>query len=404
MLWEHPRIAESLVRTFSSTIPDRSLDDGLLQQVNRGAYERDFSVNSEGLIPERASITYIKAATKLGGLRNYSKEGKNLSLKEFANNAPRLLEPKNFSWNINCGLTEWNVDFSKFKTPPKWKGNSLMGEGTFLYGLLWEGGTSKFMPSDSDFQEWNTWINDDHKQCCNDTEVGCLGFDTRNHIRVRYRAKITPDPFDSAYYNATQGTRIGELYSQESLNAGIISHQLILQADVETTAGDLGWFGLGDEDYTAESIADFGIIINNLTTGDSDEIQLALPAGKSTASYNYAFPKAGLYSIFVYLKSISVNGILVSTPLKENIEDAGGDWIKASHPIRTLVYVSPTPNSFNNYILLEDSEPLPNDTDAETFILKDDAGDEGDDEDDENNLWPVIMFGGLVAAGVMLTR
>ena len=49
MLWEHPRLAESLVQSFRSSqqIPDRSLSDGLLQQINRTAYERDFSVNSE---------------------------------------------------------------------------------------------------------------------------------------------------------------------------------------------------------------------------------------------------------------------------------------------------------------------------------------------------------------------
>ena len=45
MLWEHPRLAESLVQSFRSTneIPERSLTDGLLQQINRTAYERDFS-------------------------------------------------------------------------------------------------------------------------------------------------------------------------------------------------------------------------------------------------------------------------------------------------------------------------------------------------------------------------
>ena len=44
MLWEHPRLVESLVQSFRSTneIPERSLTDGLLQQINRTAYERDF--------------------------------------------------------------------------------------------------------------------------------------------------------------------------------------------------------------------------------------------------------------------------------------------------------------------------------------------------------------------------
>ena len=198
------------------------------------------------------------------------------------------------------------------------------------------------MPYNHKFKGWNSWIYDDHQQCCDESPALCLTYDTRNHVRARYRAKITPDPLDSAYYDATKGTRIGEIYSQESLSEGIISHQLVIEAEVETTAGDLGWFGIGQEDYAGEAIATFGILIRNLTTGASDEVQFDIVSGDSVGSYNYAFPNAGLYSIFIYLKGIEVNGILVSTPLKEKIQDAGGNWIYASHPIRTLVYVSPS--------------------------------------------------------------
>lgn len=400
MLWEHPRLAESLVQSFRSTneIPDRSLKDGLLQQINRNAYERDFSVNSDGEIPQRAQTTYNNAATTLGGLRNYSLSG-GLTAEKFANIAPRLLEGKTFDWDISCGVRAgWNITYKKRSLE-----NLEFGNGATAWGLVWEGGTYSFMPSDSTFKSWNSWIYDDHKQCCDDSETACLFYDTRNHVRARYRAKITPDPLDSAYYDAQKGTRIGELYSQESLSEGIISHQLVIEADVETTAGDLGWLGLGDESFASEAIATFGIIIHNLTTGDSDEVQFDILSGTSTGSYNYAFPQAGLYSIFIYLKSLSVNGILVSTPLKDEIQERDGNWIKASHPLRTLVYVSPSPNWTNEYIPVVDSEPLKDDSEKEESVLVDDQ-DSNDDEEEETAVWPWVMAGGLAVIALTLAR
>ena len=401
MLWEHPRLAESLVQSFRSSqqIPDRSLSDGLLQQINRTAYERDFSVNSDGEIPQKAQTTFNNAATTLGGLRNYSLSG-GLTAEKFANTAPRLLEGKTFSWDVSCGLTSgWEVEYKKRSLD-----NLKFGNGATAWGLVWEGGTYSFMPSDTDWKSWNSWVYDDHQQCCDDSASACLFYDTRNHVRARYRAKITPDPLDSAYYDATKGTRIGEIYSQESLSEGIISHQLVIEADVETTAGDLGWLGLGDESFTAEAIASFGVIVRNLTTGESDEVQFDILSGTSTGSYNYAFPKAGLYSIFIYLKSIAVNGILVSTPLKDEIQERGGNWIKASHPMRTLVYVSPSPNWTNNYIPVVDAEPLKDETVKDESVLINDQSSDSDDSDDETVMWPWVMAGGLAVVAFTLAR
>lgn len=398
MLWEHPRLAESLVQSFRSTnkIPERSLTDGLLQQINRTAYERDFSKNSEGEYPAWAKTTFETAATKYGGLLNYPKEGKGMTLSKFTE-APRLLESKTFSWDIACPFN-WEIDYKSTDL------EKLDFNGTTAWGLVWEGKTYSFMPYNHKFKGWNSWIYDDHQQCCDESPTLCLSFDTRNHVRVKYRAKITPDPLDSAYYDATKGTRIGEIYSQESLSEGIISHQIIIEAEVETTAGDLGWFGISQENYTGEAIATFGILIRNLTTGASDEVQFDIVSGDSVGSYNYAFPNAGLYSIFVYLKSIEVNGILVSTPLKEKIQDYDGSWIYASHPIRTLVYVSPSPDWDMSYIPVVDSPSVPDDAPESKSVLIDENGNESEEEEEETPVWPFLALGGLGIVALTMAR
>ena len=99
-----------------------------------------------------------------------------------------------------------------------------------------------------------------------------------------------------------------------------------------------------------------------------------------------------------------MNGILVSTPLKDEIQERGGNWIKASHPMRTLVYVSPSPNWTNNYIPVVDAEPLKDETVKDESVLINDQSSDSDDSDDETVMWPWVMAGGLAVVAFTLAR
>jgi hypothetical protein len=312
------------------------------------------------------------------------------------------MQPHTFDWDVDCwvgtGYTSGN-----YLTVQYWEADSWVISSNAQNGALWEGGTHNRNPDSDGLTEWNKWIYDDHHACCDDSEVACLGFDIRNHVRVRYRAKITPDPLSSSYYEPTTGANMGEIYGSDSTSAGIIPHQLVIEADVATTRGDLGWFGLGEEGYTDEMIADFGIIIKNLTTGEDKYLDLSIVGGSSTGSLTYALPSAGLYYVFVYLKNAGPSAITVSTPLKDYLERGGvssGHTIKASHPMRMMLYVSPTPTQEEfTFVPVTDTMPEESMEQSEEFIL---VKDEENGQDTEDNKWVAYVVGGLIIGSLVM--
>jgi len=409
MLWEHPLLAESLRKSFrSSVVAERNLDDSLLQTLNRSAYLRDFAYK-DNTITEAGNTTWNNALNSLSAIRNYG-SGRNRwggvvnTAKGFAENPPNLMQPHTFSWDVDCwvgtGYGEGN-----------WLGISYWNAGSYwnlentVIGSLWEGYSREGNPHTDELTEWNKWIYDDHHACCDESELSCLSFDMRNHVRVRYRAKITPDPLSTSYYEPTTGANMGEIYGSDSTSAGIIPHQLVIEADVSTTRGDLGWFGLGEEGYTDEMIADFGIIIKNLTTGEDKYLDLSIVGGSSTGSLTYALPASGLYYVFVYLKNAGPDAITVSTPLTNFLERKGvssGHTIKASHPMRMMFYVSPPPTQ-EEYVFVPVTDTLPEasmEEVEEDFILVNDE--EANGQDNEDNKWVAYVVGGLVIGSLVM--
>lgn len=407
MLWEHPLLAESLRKSFrSSVVAERSLDDSLLQTLNRSAYLRDFAYK-DNTITEVGNTTYNNAVDSLSALRNYG-SGKDRwggvanTAKGFAENPPDLMQPHTFSWDVDCwvgtGASEGNWFGVQYYTV------SSYNLGNTAIGSLWEGNSRAGNPSSDKLTEWNKWIYDDHHECCEESELSCLGFDTRNHVRVRYRAKITPDPLSSSYYEPTTGANMGEIYGSDSTSAGIIPHQLVIEADVATTRGDLGWFGLGEEGYTDEMIADFGIIIKNLTTGENTYLDLSIVGGSSSGSLTYALPSSGLYYVFVYLKNAGPSAITVSTPLRDVLEEKGvssGHTIKASHPMRMMLYVSPTPAQEEfTFVPVTDNLSEVSIEEEEEYILINDEEENGQDKED--NKWVAYVVGGLIIGSLVM--
>ena len=405
MLWEHPLLAESLRKSFrSSVVAERSLDDSLLQTLNRSAYLRDFAFTDD-TITEAGHTTYLNARNTLSATRNYEDRGYNLTQRKFAENPPDLMQPHTFSWDVDCwvgtGASEGNWFSVQY-----WRVDSWWNIGANApIGRLWEGNSYDGNPTYDKLTEWDKWIYDDHHECCDESELSCLGFDIRNHVRVRYRAKITPDPLSSTYYEPTTGANMGEIYGSDSTSAGIIPHQLVIEADVATTRGDLGWFGLGEEGYTDEMIADFGIIIKNLTTGEDTYLDLSIVGGSSSGSLTYALPSSGLYYVFVYLKNAGPSAITVSTPLRDFLKRKGvssGHTIKASHPMRMMLYVSPTPTQ-EEFTFVPVTDTIPEESmeqSEEEYILINDEEENGQDKED--NKWVAYVVGGLIIGSLVM--
>jgi hypothetical protein len=220
----------------------------------------------------------------------------------------------------------------------------------------------------------------------------------KNHVRVRYRAYISPDPLEHAYFKQDSGATLGEIHSTQSNMAGIIGHQLVVHADVVTTADDSSWLGLGDERFGAGRYeALFGMNITNLTTNQSLTKEVSVPYGDKMGGMEHTFTTPGLYQVFVYLKSVGdVKGITVSGPLKGQISRRGGVVNHASHPLRFLVFVSSPPNSPDSQDVAADgnagSSP-PSTTQSQEIELVD-----GETESpDTTYLWAVgVLVGALL--------
>lgn len=342
-MWEHPTLARSLRKVFhqeKTPLPRRSLTDSLLQAANERAYMEEFgktgSQGGEIVVPLRARQTWAGITANFGAARNFQ----NFSLSNMTSHAPFLMRPKTFAYKeaIKTSLfhpyPRYKVYYDSFPSMPLNK------------GLVSEVGLYNFDPSEESWIDWNSWIYDDWYQVCQTHPTLCLGLDGRNHVRVRYRAYISPDPLEHAYFKQDSGATFGEIHSTQSSGAGIIGHQLVVQADVQTT--EAGFFtpqALAPGFRESIPMAVFGMNITNLTTNQSVTKEFSVLYGDAIGGLEHTFTASGLYQVFIYLKSIEVAGITVSTPLSGQISRRGGIVNHASHPLRFLVFVSSPPNS-----------------------------------------------------------
>ena len=342
-MWEHPTLVRSLRKVFhqeKTPIPRRSLTDSLLQAANERAYMREFgktgSQGGEIMVPLRARQTWAGITANFGAARNFQ----NFSLANMTSHAPFLMRPKTFAYK-QAIKTSWRHPYPRYKV--YYDSFSSMPQNK---GLVSEVGLYDFDPSEESWVEWNSWIYDDWYEVCRARDTLCLGWDGRNHVRVRYRAYISPDPLEHAYFKQDSGATLGEVHSTQSIGEGILGHQLIVHADVVTTADDLSWFGLGQEGFGAgQPVALFGMNLINLTTNQSVTKEFSVPYGDEMGGMEHTFTSPGLYQVFVYLKSVESNGITVSAPLSGQISRRGGIVNHASHPLRFLVFVSSPPNT-----------------------------------------------------------
>ena len=400
-MWQHPRLRDSIVRAFksdTSPLPRRALQDSILQAANEKAYMRELgrvtSASNTVTIPQMARETLQGIESNFGAALNFN----NLSIKSMTSSAPFLLRPKTFSYKEYLKKSGWNklypvykVQYDKFNEMPSNK------------GLISEVGLYNFQPTKNSWIDWNAWVYDSWHSVCKKDPILCLRWDARNHVRVRYRAFITPDPLEHSYFKADSGAVFGEIHSSASASAGIIGHQLIVQADVSTT--EAGFFtpqvlapGFGENIPAAV----FGIDIINLTTNRVVKNEHTVNYGDENISMEYTFPDAGLYQVFVYLKSTDAQGIMVSSRLTESINKRQGRVNAASHPLRFLIYVSSPPNSPVSQDVVvgaeEGTAPVFT-TETETIELVDNS--EGVPEVPSSNYLVVV---GILVGALLLVR
>ena len=274
-------------------------------------------------------------------------------------------------------------------------------------GIVSEVGLYNFQPTNNSWISWDKWIYDDWYQVCQSTPIKCKNIagqgTLQNHVRVKYRAFISPDPMQHSYFNADSGAVFGEIHSSQSVGAGIIGHQLIVEADVATTESNffkpqaLKSPGFGE----AVPVAVFGIDITNLTTNQKVSKEFAVNYGDAGGKIEHTFMDAGLYQIFVYLKSTEGQGITVSKALASQIRKRNGNVGNASHPLRFLLFVSPAPDTPVPEVTVEVEESDNNPTfttQTDTVQLVDNR--EDDSEPDYKYLLAVgVLVGSLILVG-----
>ena len=411
-MWEHPKLSESIRKVFhqetKTFISKRSLNDSLLQGANREAYMRHLGEKgAEGdtlTVPLMARHTLNGILSNFGSAMNYSNPS-SFNLQEMVKSSPPLMRAKTFHYTqwINWKL-QYKVKFDKLSRMPSTK------------GIISEVGLYNFQPTNDSWIGWDDWIYDDWYAVCQSTPLRCkqtdisgLSGDTmgqgtfQNHVRVRYRAFISPDPMEYSYFNAESGAVFGEIHSAQSVNSGIIGHQLIVEADVATTESSF-WKpqalespGFGE----AVPVAVFGMDITNLTTNQKVNKEFDVSHGDLGGKMEHTFADAGLYQVFIYLKSTAGQGITVSKALANQIRTRNGNVGKASHPLRFLVFVSPSPEAPTPDITVDaegDSEPPTFTVQTDTVQLVDNR--EEDSEPDYNYL--VVV--GLLVGSLLLFR
>ena len=402
-MWEHPKLSESIRKVFHQetkiVIPKRSLNDSLLQGANREAYLRFLgkTSNSAGslTVPVMARNTYQGILSNFGAALNYTNPD-SLDLEAVSTKPPALMRSKSFHYTQRINWKwQYKVKYDNFSQMPSNK------------GIVSEVGLYNFQPTNNSWISWNKWIYDDWYAVCQSTPIKCKNIagqgTLQNHVRVRYRAYISPDPMQHSYFNADSGSVFGEIHSSQSVGAGIIGHQLIVEADVATTESNffkpqaLKSPGFGE----AVPVAVFGIDITNLTTNQKVSKEFAVNYGDAGAKIEHTFMDAGLYQIFVYLKSTEGQGITVSKALASQIRRRNGNVGNASHPLRFLLFVSPAPDTLVPEVTVEVEESDNNPTfttQTDTVQLVDNR--EDDSEPDYKYLLAVgVLVGSLILVG-----
>ena len=404
-MWEHPKLSESIRKVFhqetKTFISKRSLTDSLLQGANREAYMRHLGkTEMEGdtlIVPVMARKTLNGIMSNFGSAMNYSNPS-SFNLDSMVKSSPPLMRAKTFNYTqwINWKW-QYKVKFDNLSQMPSNK------------GVISEVGLYNFQPTNDSWLGWNSWIYDDWYEVCQSTPIKCKNIagqgTLQNHVRVRYRAYISPDPMEHSYFNADSGAVFGEIHSSESINAGIIGHQLIVEADVATTESSffkpqaLKSPGFGE----AVPVAVFGMDVVNLTTNKTVTKEFNVNYGDSGGIAEHTFTEAGLYKIFMYLKSTEGQGITVSKALASQIRRRNGDVGRASHPMRFLVFVSPPPVSETVEI---DTVEIQEDTgEAPTFTTQTDTVQLVDNrEEDEEVDYKYLVVVGLLAGSLLLFR
>ena len=402
-MWEHPKLSESIRKVFHQetkiVIPKRSLNDSLLQEANREAYLRFLgkTSNSAGslTVPVMARNTYQGILSNFGAALNYANPD-SLDLEAVSTKPPVLMRSKSFHY------TQW-INW-KWQYKVKYDNLSQMPSNK---GIVSEVGLYNFQPTNNSWISWDKWIYDDWYQVCQSTPIKCKNIagqgTLQNHVRVRYRAYISPDPMQHSYFNADSEAVFGEIHSSQSVGAGIIGHQLIVEADVATTESNffkpqaLKSPGFGE----AVPVAVFGIDITNLTTNQKVNKEFTVNYGDAGAKIEHTFMDAGLYQIFVYLKSTEGQGITVSKALASQIRRRNGNVGNASHPLRFLLFVSPSPDTPVPEVTVEVEESDNNPTfttQTDTVQLVDNR--EDDSEPDYKYLLAVgVLVGSLILVG-----
>tara|TARA_R110001583_G_scaffold46195_8_gene145226 strand:- start:15409 stop:16626 length:1218 start_codon:yes stop_codon:yes gene_type:complete len=402
-MWEHPKLSESIRKVFHQetkiVIPKRSLNDSLLQGANREAYLRFLgkTSNSAGslTVPVMARNTYQGILSNFGAALNYTNPD-SLDLEAVSTKPPALMRSKSFHYTQRINWKwQYKVKYDNFSQMPSNK------------GIVSEVGLYNFQPTNNSWISWNKWIYDDWYAVCQSTPIKCKNIagqgTLQNHVRVRYRAYISPDPMQHSYFNADSGSVFGEIHSSQSVGAGIIGHQLIVEADVATTESNffkpqaLKSPGFGE----AVPVAVFGIDITNLTTNQKVSKEFAVNYGDAGGKIEHTFMDAGLYQIFVYLKSTEGQGITVSKALASQIRRRNGNVGNASHPLRFLLFVSPAPDTLVPEVTVEVEESDNNPTfttQTDTVQLVDNR--EDDSEPDYKYLLAVgVLVGSLILVG-----
>lgn len=402
-MWEHPKLSESIRKVFHQetkiVIPKRSLNDSLLQGANREAYLRFLgkTSNSAGslTVPVMARNTYQGILSNFGAALNYTSPD-SLDLEAVSTKPPVLMRSKSFHY------TQW-INW-KWQYKVKYDNLSQMPSNK---GIVSEVGLYNFQPTNNSWISWDKWIYDDWYQVCQSTPIKCKNIagqgTLQNHVRVKYRAFISPDPMQHSYFNADSGAVFGEIHSSQSVGVGIIGHQLIVEADVATTESNffkpqaLKSPGFGE----AVPVAVFGIDITNLTTNQKVSKEFAVNYGDAGGKIEHTFMDAGLYQIFVYLKSTEGQGITVSKALASQIRRRNGNVGNASHPLRFLLFVSPAPDTLVPEVTVEVEESDNNPTfttQTDTVQLVDNR--EDDSEPDYKYLLAVgVLVGSLILVG-----
>ena len=153
----------------------------------------------------------------------------------------------------------------------------------------------------------------------------------------------------------------------------------------------------------AVPVAVFGMDVVNLTTNQTVTKEFSVMYGDAGAKAEHTFTEAGLYKIFMYLKSTEGQGITVSKALASQIRRRNGDVGRASHPMRFLVFVSPPPVSetveIDTVEIQEDAGEAPTfTTQTDTVQLVDNR------EEDEEVDYKYLVVVGLLAGSLLLFR